>query len=564
MNYAKTFALLVCFVGASPAFSQDALETLIARVPEVAQGGAGIGPREVELAKQFHLLGPAAVPCLIEMLDAPQLDVRRFAGYVLRDQPGVNRNHLDRLIAACRDGDRWIAPAIGRIATPEAVVFLIEQLKKEPEQGQVSYALQIAGAPAVPAVVQLYQNGEVENFELAGVLEAIFADWKEVAAGAVEPLISVAENASYSERNRRAAIYALAAIGASSRAIVPRLKTLARESLELSTHAERAVMAIGSPDAVDVYVRELRGRPSIILLRDLADAGSSVRDAGIAVVPLLKHADWDIRVAAANCLGYIDYQPSARKLIEALGSEEDWRLVYAASRALGRMRPREAIAPLQLVAEKHWFPAVRATAAHAIQVIEGRARYESRFHPQNFAFEFFDYTMVGEQNAEPRRQLKFAAQEGTYSTPELLQVRYQVKSSDGNSRTRDSRFEQPTCGFRLPQGSLFGNDRGEWGGELVFVGLDGTAHRLIGENTRAIHRLGDHVVALTGLAHITFNDGYVHRIEFPESGVPTTARWRVLPGAPLWSAVLESGELLVECVSGTVVIDLRGNVKMAE
>ena len=132
------------------------LEACLARIPVVAKGEEGMSPPEVALAEAVGRYGAQAVPHLIKLLESDKAGVRSFASFTLSDIDGLGPEHLAPLMKARRNGDGWIPPAIGRIGTPEAIEFLIEDLRNDPETGtQVTFALEKLGARAAPGLANL-------------------------------------------------------------------------------------------------------------------------------------------------------------------------------------------------------------------------------------------------------------------------------------------------------------------------------------------------------------------------------------------------------------------------
>ena len=135
------------------------LRALLAKIPTTAEGDLGISPAETSLAKQIQAHGAAAIPYLLPLLQHDEARVRQFAGYVLRDTAGLTKAHLDALIAARRRGDGWIPPAIGRIGTPRALAFLVEELRKEPEaESQLGFAFTQAGKRGAVALAEVFND----------------------------------------------------------------------------------------------------------------------------------------------------------------------------------------------------------------------------------------------------------------------------------------------------------------------------------------------------------------------------------------------------------------------
>ncbi|HET9475423.1 MAG TPA: hypothetical protein VFO82_16095, partial [Steroidobacteraceae bacterium] len=119
------------------------LEACLAKYPAAA---SRVGLEEQALAKAVQKYGAQAVPGLIKLLESDSSNARELAGYTLRDIDGLKPEHLPALMKARRNGDGWIPPAIARVGTPEAVAFLVEDLRKDPEiHTQVTVALRRLG-----------------------------------------------------------------------------------------------------------------------------------------------------------------------------------------------------------------------------------------------------------------------------------------------------------------------------------------------------------------------------------------------------------------------------------
>ena len=99
---------------------------------------------------------------------------------------------------------------------------------------------------------------------------------------------------------------------------------------------------------------------------------------------------------------------------------------------------------------------------------------------------------------------------------------------------------------------------------MMFIGDDGVKQLVLDQNVEDIYRLGDKYVATTGLAHLTMNEGDLVELDRDQSGHWNSKIWKVLPGAPRASWLVEGGELLVKTVDGgTILISPDGGMRMA-
>jgi len=81
-------------------------------------------------------------------------------------------------------------------------------------------------------------------------------------------------------------------------------------------------------------------------------------------------------------------------------------------------------------------------------------------------------------------------------------------------------------------GKLFGIDRGEWGGNLIFEDAAGSRQVVLDENVHGIIENPAGIFAFTGLAHLGINEGYIYVItREPNEKIYATMLGK-LPGAP--------------------------------
>ena len=99
--------------------------------------------------------------------------------------------------------------------------------------------------------------------------------------------------------------------------------------------------------------------------------------------------------------------------------------------------------------------------------------------------------------------------------------------------------------------------------ENLFKGNAGAVTTLVDDNTTGIHRMPFGIVAATGLAHMTLNHGYLYLVDIKDGSPPNARLWKVLPGAPMKSGLLKSGDLFVACVGGNVLVSPTGEISMA-
>lgn len=534
-------------------------EALVGILKKAAQSGGGITEREQNAAEKLQEIGPAAIPYLLPLLREKNEGVRDLASYTLRDMKGLTEDHLDALVESRRRGDGWIPPAIARIGTPKAIKFLVDELVRERQtQTQLTWAIKILGKKAVPELLRIY-HGKVDwDDRLEQAMFCVFNELGEQAVTAIDPLLKIANDPEAPPEDRVRAIAAIGSIGLPAEGAVHRLQKLQQSGQEsLASAATSAILNIGSVEAAPILAAMLDDTADpdgrMILMRDIAALKTRGKSAGSSVAKYLNDDDWNLRVGAARALGYIGYDDAAEGLINLLSVHDDWRLVLSTAESLGRLKVERALPALKVVATAHWYPPVREAAQNAIESIHSGVVAESKYHPQNFAFEFFGYEGVGEKmemlEIEDVNSIRFAL-DSTQDQP-LTVV---IKDEDGTVKRSQLR------GVKVEDGYLVGSNRGEWGGEITFVDTSGDSFVIARENTNAIYQTTYGILAVTGLAHMSANSGFIQKVYRGGDGRWIATKWRALPGAPRSSWLLRDGRLLINCFGGIVLVSADGEM----
>lgn len=297
--------------------------------------------------------------------------------------------------------------------------------------------------------------------------------------------------------------------------------------------------------------QRLLQEPTLEILIDLAELRGNGKDAGPIVQSLLDHDDRDLRLAAARTLGFIEFEPSVDALIALLDHPNDNQMSWVAAQSLGRMRAGSSSGALQRVAGNHRSESVRRAALEALQHFEQNSTYIER---AGFASEFRAYGFVpmGKMSCE------FVAPES-------------ARRSTGSKRHSDdmprevlavgepwSAGHGEMTALRVGDGWLAGIDHGEWGGQLVYIKKGKKPVTLVERNIADIHRLGDRIVAVTGLAHMDIDEGMIYEARRRANGEWVAVAWQDLPSAPRSSWVTDSGDLSVNVAQGRVLVSRTG------
>ena len=291
-------------------------------------------------------------------------------------------------------------------------------------------------------------------------------------------------------------------------------------------------------------------------LERIGELGARGVDRGLEVLPYLRSGSWRDRVEAANTLGLIGYTGAIPALAEALHNRDDWQLAFAAARARGRLGAVDRVTDLRRLARSHWYPPVRRVAQESIELLE------SGTMPATWPWfgPLFRYDHDAAATCPPPADLRSRVQEGklhksTGDRQALQELTY--NPSDNFSS------QVPRVAMRVDGGWIAGANRGEFGGEVVFIWDSGQTVELYRAGVRDMFLLGGRLVVTTGLAHYSSKRGHLLLVE--RRGTYQAAPWKRLPGAARKAWLTESGELLVNTFRmGAVLVAADGNMRMAD
>jgi HEAT repeat protein len=540
------------------------LDDLIVQVQTTKNPSGGVGQDAQKIAARISAIGAPAIPRLLPLLDDPDINVRQLAAYILSDIPGLTQKDLPLLMASQVRDNGWIAPAIARIGTPEAITFLVNELVRTRQvAGQLNHAIEILGPKALPELVGIYRRNLVWDRKLQLAMNATFRSMGEQALPAINPLLQIAQDPTASLNQRIYAMDALGAIGTTAAPAVPTLLELRNsDTPEIREASSSAIKSIGTSDATALHLENLQKARHIIYKVDaitaIAHFGPLGKSAAPTLRPYLDSPDWDLRLTAALALGAIGDESSVSQLTSLLDNKEDWRLSFAAARSLSLLHAEASLPALEMQAQTHWHPIVRQEADRAQNAIRKKAKPEPPPHGQyhQFLTNFHAYE-------KGMKQLK-------------------VMNSYLNSTTTFNRFSHPDPnppsqilfrpnigtlkyeslpGIPVENGFLSGADFGEREGYIMLVDPLGIPFRVSADNTQAIYRTQAGAIAITGNAHMDLDQGYVLKLHRNAEGQWTAKKWRALPGAPRFSKRLADGTILIVCHGGTVLLSSDGDLR---
>lgn len=518
------------------------LRVLIDRIPKIAPDHNEVNPEQVALVKAIQQYGGTAIPLLLPYLKHPRSGVRELTIYILRDIQGLNPYHLDILIASERKESGLLPYAIARIGTPRAVAFLIEDLQRIKEaDSPIGNAFKILGKKGVPALCHLLRSTPPADNKIVVATGLILQGLDEEARSvAVAPLLDIVLNSRVSTEKREYALHVVSHLGDVAIWCVPILKRLVQQEPAIFQQpVNKAFISLGVPEAVPLLLQDLQQNRRDTdhtqwKLQTMASLHSRGISAGPEIIKYFDHPDWDIRRTAVQVIGFLGFREAIPSLIQFLVNEEDWQLVWATAESLARLPAPEAQNTLEKLANQYWFPPVRNVAREALVHL----RMNRPYAPSPFYF-------------DPWRKLS-------------LDFFARYRSSGGWKSLTPEPDNSAGSQMDVPDGTLVGQDRGEWMGNLTFVGKDGTKQILLSNNVQAITRFGTGIFAMSGLGHLSMNEGSVYRVTRDASRTWQAIRWRRLPGTPRWAVIQETGNgqvLRVACFGGDVDISPDGAMR---
>ena len=135
-----------------------------------------------------------------------------------------------------------------------------------------------------------------------------------------------------------------------------------------------------------------------------------------------------------------------------------------------------------------------------------------------------------------------------------------IYSYGKNGQETTSIEQLPQVAVKVWNGWLTGSDRGEWGGELVFVDASGNPEILLNDNIHNIYKTDNGAIVIAGLSHMLSNNGRIYLIT--KNG--TSVDYRILfglDGAPEESWMTSAGEIYINTSYGASVLKTDGTLE---
>jgi HEAT repeats len=551
----------------------------------------GMGRAEDLLAERIRSF-PGAVDAMVPLLADADIGVAHLAAYVLRDVETIDSHYLPQIEAGLDRDLGWLAPALARIGTDAAAQVAVQRLlvSDSAPENQEAYALKLFGARAVPYIVAAARceggcKTKDDHRNLGAVLGEIGAD----GAQAVPSLLAVAKGPATSDERAIDILSMIGRVGEHARPWQDDIAALSQRKPALAPIVSKILIDIGSDSAGALLAERLRTSPNDIDIRDAAMLGRRGRDTAPALIAILDGNDWELRMLAARALGAIGDAAAAPALTKALNDTRDIRLNWAAAESLGLLRIATSAPALERSAQGHWHPAVRGSAERALRALRdttaspsdvndirdpgyvfntmGDAAYECEKPDAAIVNEPASRKLYARKHKTKIAKLQYPATTVGYGPPKNTQPNASgiiEVTPETMVRQEITALHTPESALRIDGGWLANSDRGEWGGELMYLGDNGERYVVLDRNIENSFELGGKIVAVVGLAHMMSNDGMLYAIERSATGRWQATPWRALPGAPKASWLTPDGDLLVNTyMGGVVLIDGGGKMRMA-
>lgn len=504
--------------------------------------------------------GDAARDALLEKAQEGHGGWINFAGALLGDWGDWREEHLPALVAALRkNSGGWIARALGELGTDGAIRALVDDLKNG-DNNQTSFALEQLGPRVLPYLLPLLELPDPEDLPpdtpyqggwltAASVIKANKSNSLSIA----DEWVNLASNRRKIAVQRIAALRGLSAIGGYLGEKSVRLRPLLRDRdkaiseqtyktlvAAFDSSVARRLAASCEPVADEWTYIDIE---SLLCLRALSEFGTNARQAGDLVMPYLSAEKAD-QLIGIETLGLIGYEPAIPKIEKFLESS-DWRLVLAATRALGQLKAYDLIPKIEKATRDHWLYEIQEYAGETVSALIRRR-----------------------QTPEPHNLARILSYYGHFGDPLWIfeprgECGWGVWDYGGERLTFDVSDEQDGQTIVLSDGSLVATDEGEFGGALVWRGRDGAEMTIVPDNTSRLLPAGNGFIALHGISHLSINYGFATLVMRDGDGWKAKEIAR-FPGVAHRAKKLNDGLFVAEALGHAVIFNETGIIDQAE
>ena len=552
----------------------------------------GMSRVDSSIAKATRSLDSDVTEMLVQLLKHRSFGVRRLAGYTLQGVNQIDPKYLTDIKGAI-DTTPWLVRALGRVSSPEAAYEAVKRYSvssSAPHNGE-AYAVKLSRERAVPFIMDFIRckadcpENYVYNF---GVL---ISELEVEKSSLVQALKEVISDASITDQAIMGAIDILAFMENDALSAEPFLTRLLEEKPELEQTLNRAFIRIGTDRGIELLIDAIEKEPTPYMVFELAKYGHRAKSAAPVLLELLKLESFELKRVIVRTLGLLGNLIAEEHLISMLNNDNDVVISIFAAQSLAVLKSKKALAPLALIQDSHWYPPVRMAAKDAIEMINEHASVpenmsnirsyysltQSEYLTQNICNnvpltkleELNSVKLYQTNHLDDLKRLSYDTHVLSYGasdeTNQILSGKEVIEVTPENIIEHKTSLEQvPDLALRVDGGWLVGSNRGEWGGELVFIGDDGAKVRVLSANIEDIYQLGDEIIATTGLAHLGSNSGMIFKLFYDKNSGWTAQEWIKLPGSPQSSWFVETRELLINVLrGGSILLSKDGTMRIA-
>lgn len=554
--------------------------TSIARHLAEAGPGPGISRKFQEEAKTFSECGRESVQAALMALDQSNENTYYPATYlILSLKEFLQPRDFSTLSENFRDDGDWLPTAVAATGHEDAFEFLLAKALETNSRGgdQFEFAFEKADSEVAAELLKLVDCRQPPSQDASNTFFYLFLAMGNKAAWTADSLEQTALDASCPTAVREMALSGLISLVESGVALsIDRLLPLTNHPDEMiRRRMEYIVTKAGGSAAAATYARRIselaEQHDAAFYLREVAETGPAAHSAGPAIVSNYNQFDFSSAPWAALAIGRIGYKEGVPQLIRILANKSDWQASKAAADALGMLRAEDAQNQLRVIAEQHWFPPVRRSAKQALDAIKNDPKGELYSEPDDpFFFEesnwvdtcattdLYPYSTPSDDrfyaSERPDQAAKFAFR---------IDLPDDYPLEPGQPRFF---MREPNVGINVNGGWLLGSNQGEFGGEIAYTSPEGKTQIIDNRNVEDIYEFSNGtVVAVTGLAHLSFNRGVIVRLDRARDGKWPSTPWLKLPAAPQSSWLIAPNELLVNTLrGGSVIISEDGAIRMAD
>lgn len=547
--------------------------------------------------------GDPALPLLFQLLADSNEGLASLAAQGLAKSPSLDATYLPQLQQAYARGNGTVVYAIAKIEHPTVAPMLVDAYltASSSPSNQEAVALKTVQRQAVPLLLEAaacQSDCSDKTFYLIYHATETFAPEQQQLM--IDGLLDLAVNPALPIQVREEAISTIARLVKKVdyvRSQQSRIVSLCQDDLDLARSCDYALVELQVKGTWKTLVKKLKqAKQNPIyawgLLDQLSAFGVEAQAAAPVVEDLLASDDDYLRAVAAETLVAINPDYAIPVLLKHMHNPTDAKLSYLIALQLGDWPGTEVKQALERVASSYWYPPVRAAAEKSLQklakpakpAVQQTVRNAHRFDEEDLQAVRCELAPL-QKITEPKKHKLYQEQDEkqlsalTYWLPNS-QFQSDAEASEDASlilqqldkwSQNPKRIEYlPNLALRVADGWLTGRQKGEWGGELMYISDSGVKQLVVSDNIEDIYQLGEQWIATAGLAHLSGDYGRIYRLKRLNANSAASNNkefradiWLELPSAVKSSWWVEGGELLLNTNKGSMLLSADGSLRMA-